>query len=88
MAYQEINESGERAEALYKRLRSKIETPENIGKMLVIDVDSEDYEIDDKGDIISQNLQLKHLGAKLFGIRIGYKASDTLGGILELREPQ
>ena len=25
MTYQEINESGERAEALYKRLRSKIE---------------------------------------------------------------
>ena len=88
MAYQEINESGERAEALYKRLRSKIKTPENIGKMLVIDVDSEDYEIDDTGIVISQNLQLKHPSAKLFGIRIGYKASDTLGGILELREPQ
>ena len=88
MAYQEINKSGERAEALYKRFHLKIETPENIGKMLAIDVDSEDYEIDDTGIMIYQNLQQRHPGAKLFGIRIGYKASDTLGGSLELREPQ
>ena len=67
MGYQEINESGERAEALYKRLRSKVETHVNIGKMLVINVDSEDYEIAGTGIMICQN----HTQLFRFQVRCG-----------------
>ena len=34
------SDAGELAEAFYQPVRAKIETPENIGKMLVIDLDT------------------------------------------------
>lgn len=78
-----LSELGRRAQALYDRLRTQIETEENIGKIIVMDVDSEDYEIDDMGIETSRRLQARHPGADLFAFRIGYKAMEALGGILE-----
>jgi hypothetical protein len=40
-------ELGERARNLYERLRAEVETPENVGKLIVLDMDSGDYEIDE-----------------------------------------
>ena len=74
---------GRRAQALYERLRPTIETPENIGKLIVMDVDSGDYEIDEAGIDSSRRLHARHPDATLYAIRIGYRAVEALGGILE-----
>lgn len=73
-----------RGEALYqKRLRSQVETPENLGRQIVIDVETGDYEIDADGLAASRRLLARHPGAALFGARIGYNAVYSLGGVLE-----
>ena len=68
---------------IYARHRSAVETPENIGKMMVIDVDSGDFEIDDEGIESSRKLKARHPGDRRFGIRIGYRAAESFGGIRE-----
>lgn len=73
-----------RAEEIYERdLRQHVETPENIGRMLILDVESGDYEIDDEGTESSRRLQARHPGKTLFGIRIGYKTAISFAGGLE-----
>jgi hypothetical protein len=78
---------GERARQLYARLRPQVETPENIGKLIVLDVDSGDYEIDEMGIATSRRLQERHPGAVLYALRIGYKTVEALGGVLERTTP-
>lgn len=74
----------ERGEELYhQRIRIEVEKPENIGKMVIIDVVTGDYAVDDNGLIAAHLLQAKHPDVALYDIRIGYKASEALGGILE-----
>ena len=74
----------ERGEELYRlRIRSEIETPENIGKMVIIDIETGDYEVDDNGLSASHILHSKRPDAALYGIRIGYKTSAAIGGVLE-----
>lgn len=77
---------GQQAQDLYERLRPQVETPENIGKLIVMDVESGDYEIDDQGIASSRQLQLRHPDATLYALRIGYRAVEALGGILERTE--
>lgn len=77
------NALGQRAVELYDRLGPTIQTPENIGKLIVMDVDSGDYEIDYMGIETSRRLQARHPHATLYALRIGYKAVEALGGILE-----
>ena len=72
-----------RAHQLYKKLRPTVETEENIGKIIVMDVDSEDYEIEDRGFELTRQLQKRHPQSRLYSIRIGYKAVAAIGGILE-----
>ena len=74
---------GQRAKQLYEQLRPQVETPENIGKLIVMDVDSGDYEIDDMGIATSRRLQAKHPNATLYALRVGYNAVEAIGGILE-----
>jgi hypothetical protein len=79
----ERSELGQRAQELYERLRPQIETPENLGKLIVMDVESGEYEIDELGIETSRRLHQRHPGASLYALRIGYKAVEALGGILE-----
>ena len=78
---------GQRAHAFYERLRPQIETPENIGKIIVMDVDSGDYGIDDAGIETSRRLQAQHPDATLYAMRIGYRAVEAIGGVLERNYP-
>jgi len=78
------NRQSERAQELYERLRQEVETPENIGKLIVMDVESGDYEIDDEtSSEPSRRLQARHPGARLFALRIGYKTAVSFCGVLE-----
>lgn len=74
---------GQRAQILYERLRPIIETPANIGKIIVMEVESGDYEIDETGIESSRHLQSRHPNATLYALRIGYRAVEVLGGVLE-----
>lgn len=83
-----VEEIDRRGEELYeKRLRRLVETPENIGREIVIDVETGDYEIDTDGMAASRRLLARHPGAALYGARIGYDAVYTLGGVLERTRP-
>lgn len=77
-----IEEVARRGEALYAQdIRAKVENEENIGKVLVIDVETGEYTIDDTGIDGSRLLHAKRPDAPLFGIRIGYRTMETFGGM-------
>jgi hypothetical protein len=82
-SYSPENALGERAQDLYARLREKVEIAENIGKFIVLDVESGDYEIDDQGIESSRHLQNRHPDAVLYALRIGYKTAVSFCGGLE-----
>lgn len=77
-------EVAKRANRLYdSEIRQKVETEENIGKMVIIDIETGDYEVDETGLQAAHNLYAKHPYARLFGIRIGYNVAASLGGVME-----
>lgn len=77
-------EIARRGRELYqKRIRAQVETEENIGKIVSIDVETGDHEVVDHiGIASSQRLQARHPGAQIWAERIGYDAAYALGGTL------
>lgn len=74
-------EIARRGEEIYKhQIRDKVETDENIGKIIVIDIETGDYEIEDAGLEASRRLRAKNPDAALLGLRIGYDVVDSFGG--------
>ena len=72
-----------RGQDLYdNRIRPIVETEDNRGKLIVIDVETGDYEIDtDQNSLaMSKRMHLKHPGAALIQFRIGYDAVVAFGG--------
>jgi hypothetical protein len=66
---------------IYKqRIRPLVEVPENIGKMLTLDVETGEYEIGINS--IESAIELKHKKpmARLFTVRVGYDVGISLGG--------
>jgi len=51
--------------------------------MIIIDIETGDYEADKTRLQASRNLSKKHPNARLFGIRIGYNVSVSIGGVME-----
>lgn len=77
-----------RGEELYARnLRELVEIPENIGKIISIDIETGEYEIDDDPVLPARRLQARRPGAALYGKRIGYNAAFALGGTLTRTAP-
>lgn len=77
-------EVAQRARELYeKSIRQQVEIDENIGKMVIIDFESGDYEVDETGLKAARNLSAKHPNPRLFGIRIGYNVAVSFGGVME-----
>ena len=78
MKTDDINERGE--EIYKQRLRDLLETEENIGKLVSIDVDTGDYEVD--ADLLASGLRLqaRRPQARMYGKRIGYDAVYAIGG--------
>ncbi len=76
-------EIARRGKELYEqRIRALVETQENIGKIVSIDIETGDYEVGE--DLISTGDRLfaRHPGAALYGARIGYNAVYAVGGSL------
>lgn len=74
-------EVARRARQLYESsIRQKVETEENIGNMVIIDIETGDYEVDKTGIKAAHNLSAKHPYARLFAFCIGYNVAATFGG--------
>ena len=76
-------EIAKRGEQLYEQsIRKQVELEENIGKVISIDIETGDYEIDDDPLTAGRRLQAKHAGAAFYGKRIGYNAVYSFGSTL------
>ena len=83
-ANEEMHEIAASSKTFYENyIRKQVETDANIGKVIVIDSLTGEYEIDDIGLKASARLRDRLSNPKLFSLRIGYKAEETLGGIRE-----
>ena len=75
-------ETGERAEALYERqIRPYVDTDENIGKLICLDVASGDYEIEEGLNYLDSILRLRtrRPNAEVYVLRIGHPAAFSRG---------
>lgn len=73
-------EIAQRGKEWYEReIRSKVEEG-NKGKILLIDVETGDYEIDDDQLAAAHRALAKHPVAALYGMRIGYPALGKIRG--------
>jgi hypothetical protein len=89
MTKKELAALSKQAHRVYEEhVRPVVETEENIGKILVLDVDSGEYEIDDMGIEPAHRLRAKNPNARLYGFRIGYEAGDSFAGALERARPR
>ncbi len=76
---------GRLGKELYARsIRAIVESDENTGKLVSIDVETGDFEIgEDRSLDSARRLLSKHPGAAIYTLRIGYNAMYALGGVLE-----
>ena len=73
-----------RAKRLYAdSIRAKVEREEKIGAMVVINLETGAFEVDPSGLESARILREKRPEAELYGIRIGYRAADAIGGAME-----
>ena len=80
---QEMEDTARRGQELYQtKIRDLVETEENIGKQIVIDIDTGEYDVDEDGLAASLRMLAKRPGAALWGERIGYNAVYVVGGSL------
>jgi hypothetical protein len=74
-------EVADRAEHLYENgICQEVETEENIGKVVLIDIETGDYKVDENSLRAADYLSEKHPNARLFGIKIGYNVGAAFGG--------
>ncbi|MEA5553700.1 hypothetical protein VB713_22430 [Anabaena cylindrica UHCC 0172] len=64
-------------------IHQQVDTEENIGKMIIIDIETGEYAIDKTGIKSAHYLRNKNRFARLFGIRIGYKVAASFNGEME-----
>jgi hypothetical protein len=64
----------------YERsIRAKVE-PYHDGKVLIVDVDTGEYELGDDAQAITRRMLEQKPDACLYGIRVGYPAMSKRGG--------
>ncbi|MCW6049788.1 hypothetical protein K4039_06755 [Lyngbya sp. CCAP 1446/10] len=73
----------QRGKDIYQqRIRTHIETTENIGKIIAIDLNTGEYEIDKDLLAACHRLQAKQPNTITWAERIGYDAVYAIGGTL------
>ncbi|MCY7275322.1 MAG: hypothetical protein LH702_16685 [Phormidesmis sp. CAN_BIN44] len=76
-------EIAERGKELYQqRLRTQVETADNIGKIIAIDLTTGDYELDKDLLVACDRLKVKHPNTVTWVERVGYDAVYAIGGTL------
>ncbi len=77
-------EVAHRAQQMYESsIRQQVHSEDNIGKMVIIDIETGNYEVDEDGLVSATHLSEKNPTARLFGICIGYNVSASFGGVME-----
>jgi hypothetical protein len=68
--------------ALYaEKIKQLVETSENIGKMLTLDIETGEYIIDENPAETILKLKQKRPFSRLFTLRIGYRTAVSFGGL-------
>ena len=76
-------EIARRGQIFYENeIRRQVETPDNIGKIISIDIETGNYEIDDNLLESSRRLQQRYPHAIIWAERIGFNAVYAVGGTL------
>lgn len=74
-------EIARRGEECYERaIRARVEAEENIGKILSIDVETDEYELGDDPVSTSRRLHARHDDAAIWTKRLGYDAVYAISG--------
>ena len=63
-----------------QHIRKQVESQENIGKIVVIDVETGGYEVDSSARTATDRAFARHPDAALLALRIGYDAVESFGG--------
>ena len=74
------DEISERAKKIYAEQIKALVEPEENGKFIVIDIESGDYEIHEKGLVASRRLRERRPDSVGFGGRVGYETAYHIGG--------
>jgi len=85
MSYPKVSdeEITRRGKELYETsIRTQVETPENIGKIISINVETGEYEIGDDLIVTSLRLRAKQADAAVWAEKIGFNAVYAVGGTL------
>ena len=69
-----------RGEKIYQEQIKPLVYPAEKGKFLIIDVESGDYELDEKAIVASKRLRQRRPDAVNFGMKVGYVAAFHFGG--------
>ena len=78
----------ERGKAIYEQqIRPKVGKEENVGKFLIIDIETGEYEMDDDEIAAGKRAHARHPDGAFYGMRIGYATGGTLGGSWRRTEP-
>lgn len=73
-------EIARRGEEIYNtRLREQME-PQHDGQIVIIGIETGDYEVGADSLAASKHALAKHPGAALYGIRVGYDVVESVGG--------
>jgi hypothetical protein len=73
------SELRQRALVIYETLRASVETGDNEGKLLSIDVETGSYALGDDGSLDApRSLREKNPNARIYTLRIGHNAVYTL----------
>ena len=71
----------QRGQTLYKqKIRALVDKAENKGKMLVINVETGEWELDADDVTAAKRAKARFGDAPLFSLRIGYPAAYRIGG--------
>ena len=75
-SHEEIRDRGEK---IYEdRIKALVE-PEKVGKFIVIDIDSEDFEVDSKILVASRRLRERRPDSALYRVKVGLGAAYRMG---------
>jgi hypothetical protein len=75
-----------RGEEIYGRLRPEVETDENVGKVIVIDIESGDYEMNEDHLTASDAVHARNPDGEFYATRVGYTTLDAMGSSLKRRQ--
>ena len=75
-----LKEVTKQGEAIYQERIKPLVYPLHIGKFLVVDVETGDYEIGNRMLIASKKLRERKPDAVTYGLRIGFSAAYRMGG--------